>query len=92
MLDAFILAARTLPILDGTEDAFAEQATFFRLERAVVDGFGILDFALGPRADRVRRCHGDPDVVNLVDFFEAEQFAGALLRTTGHTLNSFSGR
>ena len=53
MFDAFILAARTLPVLDGTEDAFAEQAAFFGLERAVVDGFRILDFALGPGADRV---------------------------------------
>src|SRR5450432_3667036 len=44
MLDALVLAAGTFPVLDGTEDAFAEQAALFRLERAVVDGLGILDF------------------------------------------------
>lgn len=48
MLDAFVFAAGTLPILDRTKDAFAEQAAFLGLEGAVIDGFGILDFALGP--------------------------------------------
>jgi hypothetical protein len=51
MLDALVLAAGTLPVLHGTEDALAEQAAFFGLERAVVDGFRILDLALGPGAD-----------------------------------------
>jgi hypothetical protein len=48
MLDALVLAAGTFPVLDGTENAFAEQAALFRLERAVIDGLGILDFTLAP--------------------------------------------
>ena len=55
MLDAFVLAARAFPVLDRTENAFAEQAAFFGLERAVVDGLGVLDFALGPGPDGVGR-------------------------------------
>ena len=76
MLDAFILAAGTFPVLDGTENAFAEKAALFRLERAVVDRLWILDFALAPRADGFGRRERDADVVNLVDFFEAEQLTG----------------
>ena len=49
MFDALVFAAGTFPVLDGTEDAFAEQAALFRLERAVIDGFGVLDFALWTR-------------------------------------------
>ena len=59
MLDALVFSAGAFPVLDGTENAFAEQAAFFRLERAVVDGLGILDFTLAPRADGVRRRERD---------------------------------
>ena len=76
MLDALVFAAGTFPVLDGTENAFAEKAALFRLERAVVDGFGILDFTLAPGADGVGRRERDPDVIHLVDFFQAQQFAG----------------
>ena len=85
MLDALILAAGAFPILNWTEDAFAEKAALFRLERAVVDGLWILDFALAPRADGVGRRERDADVVNLVDFFEAENLAGVFFGT-GHTI------
>ena len=51
VLDAFILAAGAFPVLDGAENALAKQAAFFRLEGAVIDGFGVFDFALGPGAD-----------------------------------------
>ena len=78
MLDALILTARALPILDGTEDALAEQATFFGLERAVVDGLGILDLTLGPGAHDLRAGDGDADVINQVDLVQAEQFAGGV--------------
>jgi len=33
VLDAVILSAGTFPVLHGTENTFAEQAAFFRLER-----------------------------------------------------------
>ena len=75
VLDAFVLAAGTFPVLDGTENAFAEKAALFRLERAVVDGLGILDFALAPRPDGIGRRDGNPDVVHLIDLFQSEQFA-----------------
>src|SRR5665213_1877061 len=85
MLDAFVFAAGTFPVLDGTENAFAEKAALFRLERAVVDGFRIFDFALAPRANGVRRGERDADVVNLVDLVEAEQLTGVFFGT-GHTI------
>ena len=44
MLDALVLAAGAFHVSGGPEDAFAEQAAFFRLERAVVDGFRVDDF------------------------------------------------
>src|ERR1700759_4893678 len=63
MFDAFILAAGTFPVLDRTEDALAEKAALFRLERAVVDRFRILDFAVAPAPDALRRGDGDADLV-----------------------------
>ena len=36
-----VLAAVALPVLRGAEDLLAEQAVHLRLERAVVDGFGL---------------------------------------------------
>ena len=77
VLDAFILAAGTFPVLDGAENAFAEKAALFRLERAVIDGLGILDFALAPRPDGFRRRERNADVIHLVHLVEAEQFPGA---------------
>src|SRR6476620_10724660 len=75
MFDAFILSAGTFPVLHRTENTFAEQTTFFRLERAVVDGLGILDFAFRPRADGFRRGNRNCDVLNLVNLIQAEQLA-----------------
>src|SRR3954447_6176399 len=43
--DALVLAAVALPVLRGTEDALAEEAVLLRLERPVVDGFGLGDLA-----------------------------------------------
>ena len=59
VLDALVFAAGALPVAGRPEDALAEQAAFFGLERAVVDRFGILDLALAPGADRVGRGDGD---------------------------------
>jgi len=42
VLDALELAAGTFPVFHRAENTLAEQATFFRLERAVVDRFRIL--------------------------------------------------
>src|SRR5215203_5726474 len=46
--DALVLAAMALPVLDGTEDALAEQAVLLRLERPVVDGLGLGHLAPRP--------------------------------------------
>ena len=64
---ALVLAAVALPVLGGTEDAFAEQTVTLGLERAVVDRLGLGDLALGPRLDLLGRCEADPDRVEVVD-------------------------
>src|SRR5512140_1887183 len=43
--DALVLPAMALPVLDGTEDALAEQAILLGLERAVVDRLRLRDLA-----------------------------------------------
>src|SRR5262249_30929257 len=77
MFDAFILAAGAFPVLHWAENAFAEQAALFRLERAVVDGLRVFNLPFRPRADGVGRRHRDRDVLNLVDLIQTEQLAGA---------------
>src|SRR5690606_36961003 len=61
--DALVLAAVALPVLGGTEDLLAEEPVLLRLERAVVDGLGLLDLTVGPHADGVRGGQADPDLV-----------------------------
>jgi hypothetical protein len=63
VLDPLVFAAGALPVLGRTEDALAEEAALFRLEGAVVDRLGVLDFALAPGPDGVRRGDGDADLV-----------------------------
>ena len=65
VLHALVLAAQALVVLDRTEDRRAEQAVTFRLERAVVDRFGLLHFAERPRADQIRRSQRDLDRVEI---------------------------
>ena len=67
MLDALVLAAGAFPILDRTEDALAKKTALLRLECPVVDGLGVLDLTLGPRADGLRGRHRDGDVFHAVD-------------------------
>jgi len=43
--DALVFAAMAFPVLRRPEDLLAEQAFLLRLERAVVDRLGLLDFA-----------------------------------------------
>ena len=63
VFDALVFTAGTFPVPCGPEDALAKQTTFFGFERAVIDGFRVLDLALGPGPDRFRIGHGDCDVV-----------------------------
>jgi hypothetical protein len=58
-----VLAAVALVVLRGAEDLRAEETVPFRLERAVVDRLRLLDLAVAPRADLVRRSQRDPDRV-----------------------------
>ena len=67
MLEALVLAAQTLVVLDGTEDLGAEQAVALRFEGAVVDGLRLLDFAEGPGTNHFRRRQADADVVEIFD-------------------------
>ena len=65
--DPLVLAAVALPVLGGTEDLLAEEPVLLRLEGAVVDGLRLLDLAVGPHADAVRRSEADADLVEFVD-------------------------
>ena len=65
VLHALVLAAQALPVSDRSKDAGAEQAVAFRLEGAVVDGFGLRDLAMRPRADLLRRGKHDADGVEI---------------------------
>src|SRR3954462_4956845 len=60
---ALVLAAQALVILDRPEDAGAEQPVPLRLEGAVVDGLGLLDFAERPGPDPLRAGDRDLDLV-----------------------------
>src|SRR5579863_6534698 len=63
ILHPLVLAAQALVILDRPEDAGAEQAVALRLEGAVVDRLGLLDLAVGPRADALGAGDRDADLV-----------------------------
>src|SRR3954454_11903930 len=62
-LHPLVLAAKALVVLDRSKDARAEQPVALRLERAVIDGFGLLDLAVRPGADLLRARHLDLDLV-----------------------------
>ena len=66
VLQALVLAAQALVVLDRAEDLGAEQTVTLRLERTVVDGLGLLDFAERPRTDFLRRREADLDRVKLL--------------------------
>src|SRR6266568_2538165 len=60
VLQALVLSAQALVVLDRSEDLCAEEAVPLRLEGAIVDRLGFLHFAVRPRTDLFRR--GDPDL------------------------------
>src|SRR5262245_24603052 len=65
--DALVLAAVALPVLRRTEDALAEESVTLRLERAVVDRFGLRYLAGRPIADLLARGKPDLDGIEIVD-------------------------
>src|SRR5687767_5836342 len=66
VLEALVLAAKALVVLDRPEDLGAEQAVALRLEGTVVDGLRLLHFTVGPRADLLGRSEPDLDRVELL--------------------------
>ena len=62
-----VLTAGALPVLGRTEDLLAEEAILLGLERAVVDGLGLLDLTVGPHADAVRGREPNFQVGEIVD-------------------------
>jgi len=73
MLQALVLAAEALVILDRPEDLGAEQPVTLGFERAVVDRFRLLHLAVRPRADLLGRGQARLDRVEFLflrDLFE----------------------
>jgi hypothetical protein len=67
MLEALVLAAQALVIGGRAKDLGAEQAITFRLERAVVDGLGLLHLAVRPGMDHLRGGEADADRIEVLD-------------------------
>ena len=61
--DALVLAARALPVAGGSEDLLSEEAVLLGLERAVVDGLGLLDLTEGPTTDVVGGGQADAKLI-----------------------------
>ena len=61
MLEALVFAAQAFVVFNRAKDFGAEQTITLRLERAVVDGFRLFDFAKRPRTNLLRRCQPDGD-------------------------------
>ena len=55
MFQPFVFSTQAFVIAGRAEKLGAKQAVPFRFERPVVDGFGLLDFTIGPRTDLIWR-------------------------------------
>src|SRR5574337_1281977 len=66
VLEALVLAAQALVVLDRAEDLGAEQAVALGLEGAVVDGLGLLHLAEGPRTNLLGRSQADADGIEML--------------------------
>ena len=64
--DTLVLAAGALPVAGRAEDLLSEETVLLRLQRAVVDGFRLLDLAVGPGADVVRSGQADAKLIESV--------------------------
>src|SRR5690606_15123971 len=65
VLQAFVFTAKALVIFDRAKDLGAKQAVAFRLERTVVDGLWLANFAERPRTDLFGRGDADLDGIKL---------------------------
>jgi len=87
VLHALVLAAQALVVLHRAEDARAEQAVTLRLERAVVDGFRLLDLAEGPGANTLGAGETDLDLIESLGLGHlVREFAQVV-----HILSPFEG-
>ena len=57
--DFLVFTTMTLPVLLRSKDALTEQAVALRLQCSIVDGFRLLDLAVRPLADELRRSKAD---------------------------------
>src|SRR5437763_1655433 len=67
VLHAAILAAGAFPVLFRAENAFAEQAVFFRPVGAIVDRLRLFDLAEAPAPDVVRAGQADSNCTIVID-------------------------
>src|SRR5690606_32672378 len=65
MLEALVLTAQALVVLDRAKDLGAEQTIALRLKGTVVDGFRLFYFAERPGTDHLRRSQTDTDRIEL---------------------------
>src|SRR5690606_17139621 len=82
ILHPLVLAAQALVVLDRTEDARAEQAIAFRLEGPVVDGFRLLDLAIGPGADALRRRDRDLDLIEALGALRLAEYVAQFVHVS----------
>jgi hypothetical protein len=66
VFQAFVFATQAFVVLDGPENFGAKQTVTLGLERAVVDGFWLFDFAKRPRADFFRGSESDFDGIEML--------------------------
>ena len=66
MLQALVLPAEALVVLDGPENAGAEKAVALRLEGPVVDGFRLLHFPEGPGTNHFRGRQADAQGIKII--------------------------
>ena len=64
---ALVLAAGALPVTGRSEDLFAEQTVFLRLQGTVVNGFRLLDLAVAPITNVIGGGQANPQFVKCVD-------------------------
>src|SRR5258708_11147223 len=67
MLHALVLAAEAFPVGDRAKNLGAEQTVPLGLKGAVVDGFRLGDFAVGPGTDFLRAGQADANGIKISD-------------------------
>ena len=81
-----VLPAVALPVLGRAEDLLAEESVLLRAQRAVVDGLGLLHFAVRPSPDRVGRSQSDPQLIEVIDIQHQNPFPQRVVRHLRLTL------